>query len=122
MVRLHTTEDVDKFIQRSHEKPVFIFKYSPYCSISYLKWETFLFFVREHPDIPYAKIDVIEQRPLSNYIAEITGVRHQSPQVLAFARGSVVWHASHWNIEEENLVAALKLAQQKLQVEDRSNG
>ncbi len=111
MVVVKTTTDVQTLIARSTQQPVFIFKYSPYCSISYLKWETFLYFTREHPNLEYAKIDVIEQRELSNFIAEHTGIRHQSPQVLAFAKGEVMWHGSHWNIEEHALTAALKQCQ-----------
>ncbi len=114
MVRVQNTQDIDKLITQSHSQPVFFFKYSPYCSISYLKWETFLFFAREHPEIMYAKIDVIEQRPLSNYLAEISHIRHQSPQVIVFAGGEPVWHASHWNIEEDSLKIALERSRQKL--------
>ncbi len=115
MKSLQSTRDVSDLIAESHHQPVFIFKNSPYCSISYLKWETFLYFVKDHPDLRYAKIDVIEQRELSNFVAEQTGVRHQSPQVLAFAKGNVIWHASHWNIEEDALIAALRLCEEIIQ-------
>jgi bacillithiol system protein YtxJ len=53
------------------------------------------------------KVLVIEDRQLSAKIASETGVRHQSPQALLFHRGEVVWHDSHWSIDENALEEAL---------------
>jgi bacillithiol system protein YtxJ len=30
-------------------------------------------------------------------------VKHESPQALLFEDGKVKWHASHWNINEDEL-------------------
>ncbi|HEY8416227.1 MAG TPA: monothiol bacilliredoxin BrxC family protein [Thermaerobacter sp.] len=40
-------------------------------------------------------------------MARRLGVRHQSPQALLVQRGAVRWHASHWDITEQSLAAAL---------------
>jgi len=52
-------------------------------------------------------IHVVDQRDWSREVAERTGVAHQSPQVLLLRNGSVAWSASHFDITEERLAAAL---------------
>lgn len=46
---------------------------------------------------------VQESRELSNFISDFFGVKHESPQVLFFKKGVVVWHDSHFLINESNL-------------------
>lgn len=36
-----------------------------------------------------------EDRPLSLAVAERTGVRHESPQVICLVGGKAKWHLSH---------------------------
>ena len=49
-----------------------------------------------------------ESRDLSKLIAEETGIRHESPQVLLFRDGRAAWSASHGTITMEALRAALR--------------
>jgi bacillithiol system protein YtxJ len=60
-------------------------------------------FLRQHPRTPAFLVDVRAQRSLSQQIAGRSGVEHQSPQVIAFQRGAVVWNASHDDITAEAL-------------------
>jgi bacillithiol system protein YtxJ len=46
---------------------------------------------------------VREDRALSQAIAERTGVRHESPQVICLVGGRAVAHASHYDITVERL-------------------
>lgn len=50
---------------------------------------------------------MIAQRPISRWIADHTGVRHESPQALLFRDGQVVWNASHHRISERSLERAV---------------
>jgi bacillithiol system protein YtxJ len=52
-------------------------------------------------------VEVPRQRELSDAVAERTGLRHQSPQLLVIRDGEVIWHASHWGIERPRLERAL---------------
>ena len=62
--------------------------------------------VRSHPfDRPVYWVNVIEQRPLSNWIADAYGVRHQSPQLLKIGGGRVEAQWSHYDIAPANLSA-----------------
>jgi len=43
-------------------------------------------------------VNVIDARPLSNKIAEVFGVRHESPQILIIKNEKCVYSASHLGI------------------------
>jgi bacillithiol system protein YtxJ len=95
--------------QESYEKPVLIFKHSSRCSISATAlarleraWDESL----QHAFIPYLLL-VIEERPLSNAVARMADVEHQSPQLLLFKDGKCVYHSSHLAIDAESLKAFL---------------
>jgi bacillithiol system protein YtxJ len=60
------------------------------------------------------RVQAIQQRPLSQQIAQRTGVAHESPQVLLFQNGQVVWQASQGRIHEEAMREGLQLLQQGL--------
>ena len=49
-------------------------------------------------------VNVIEQRPLSNWIAEAFGVRHESPQLLFIKDGKVKQVWNHWHIKKDAVV------------------
>jgi len=101
-LELSDTDQVDQIIQSSSEKPQLIFKHSTNCGISArMKAQ-----LEEGWDIDGNLIDVhyldlLSYRSVSNYIAETSGVYHQSPQVLLFKEGKVVLDASHHAIKAE---------------------
>ena len=43
----------------------------------------------KHPDVPVHILHVIKERPTSLKVAELTGIRHESPQVLVVKKGTV---------------------------------
>ncbi len=89
-------------------QPAFLlFKHSPMCGVSGEAANQYNKFM-ESRSVPSNWVDVIAQRPLSRWIAEETGIRHQSPQVILFRDGKVVWHASHWEITNQSLEDAVR--------------
>ena len=48
-------------------------------------------------------LDLLEQRALSNEIANRFGVGHESPQLLLIRNGKSIYDASHSNINVEDL-------------------
>src|SRR5690625_7245863 len=58
-------------------------------------------------DVEFYYIDVKKDRPVSQKVAEITGVQHESPQILILKEGEVFWHASHHAIREDKLKVLL---------------
>ncbi|MEM1207043.1 MAG: bacillithiol system redox-active protein YtxJ [Acidobacteriota bacterium] len=107
---LTTDDDLDALFQTSNQRPALIFKHSLTCPISTAalrQYETFLEGQGKDKDVRYTLIEIQNHRPLSNAVAERTGVRHESPQALLVKDGEVQWHASHWKITSESLAEAI---------------
>lgn len=88
---------------------VILLKKSPTCYIS----KTVFNRLERLWDIPTESlslfvVDVIKQRPLSQVLEKITGVKHESPQCILFKNQSVHWFVSHHDIEFENLKLKLQ--------------
>jgi bacillithiol system protein YtxJ len=108
VVELRKDQDLDDLLERSKTDPVLIFKHSTQCSISGEVQREFMDFVATAPELEAVVILVIENRRLSDTVAERFGVRHESPQALLIKDGRVVWHASHWSITSDALGTALR--------------
>ena len=100
-------EHIERIYADSRRQPTFLFKFSPHCPLSAYMWEVFQEFLKAHSVYPCWRVDVIQHREVSQEIARRTGIRHESPQVLLFYRDRVVWHGSHWEIDEEAIREAL---------------
>jgi len=100
-------QDFELLVQRSHNTPVFLLKHSTRCPISGAAWREYQRFGEAQPSAELWRVLVIENSPLSAKVASTTGIGHQSPQILLFSGGQVVWHASHWSITEEAMADAL---------------
>lgn len=93
---IESTQEIDEIIEKSIEKMQIIFKHSTACPISRMSYEKVK---AEYPlgetdaDIYY--LGVIEQRPLSNYIAEKLNVQHESPQMIVLRGGKAIFSESH---------------------------
>src|SRR5215470_11940301 len=107
IVDLRQDHDLEQLLDRSKTDPVLIFKHSTQCPISTQAYEEFTDFVEGLENLACGAVLVIENRKLSNAIADRFGVRHESPQALLIKDGRVVWHASHWSITAESLREAL---------------
>lgn len=93
----------------SRERPVWLMKHSTSCGISKAARREFEHFVAGRPAAEPARFALVEvqaARELCRRIAEQTGVRHESPQVLLLRDGAVTWHASHWKIDTASLAEA----------------
>ncbi|NUM51058.1 MAG: bacillithiol system redox-active protein YtxJ [Flavobacteriales bacterium] len=86
---------------------VFIFKHSTRCSISSMALRRFLE-AMENIQTPYYILLVIENRILSNVVAEMFSVIHQSPQVLWIKNGECIKNTSHSEITSRWLLECIK--------------
>lgn len=80
-----------------------IFKHSTRCPISAHAFSEMERFHQGNPDIRFFVVHVVEDEPLSDYVTRNTGVRHESPQLLLLERGTVRWHASHFDVAASSL-------------------
>ena len=95
---LTTEEQLNEIETRSKEKTVVIFKHSTRCGISKMVLRTFEKDYNQSGDVELYFLDLIENRGLSNSVAEKFSVRHESPQMIILKDSLVVHHASHQDI------------------------
>ncbi|KOY86458.1 general stress protein [bacterium 336/3] len=82
-----------------------IFKHSTRCSISATALDRLQ---RQWNDTDMQQVDayyldLIKYRDISNKIAEVFGVEHQSPQALLLAEGNCIYHDSHYGIDYQEI-------------------
>jgi bacillithiol system protein YtxJ len=58
-------------------------------------------------DLPLGVIRVVEWRPASNHVEQLTGITHESPQLILFKDGQPVFDRDNWDITAEDVEAAL---------------
>ena len=96
----------------SMKGPVAVFKHSPICPISgaaHERFEEWMGGASPEDRVEHAHIDVIAEKPLARGLVAELGIKHESPQILLFHQGEMVWHASHGAITGEALTEQLLL-------------
>ena len=106
---LRDENELEEIVKKSEARPQVIFKHSTRCSISRTtldrlerNWK------EEFPNTKYYFLDLLSYREISNAIVARLEVEHQSPQVLIVRNGKSVFDRSHFEIEYEQIKAALK--------------
>jgi len=108
MREITTTAGWKALVKTSEQMPVLVLKHSTRCPVSGAAYNDFLRFFEASPaGVEGAFVKVVENRAVSNAMAEDTGVRHESPQVYLLVGGRAVWHTSHHGITETALSQAL---------------
>lgn len=104
-------DEVDTIIEASKSgQPQVIYKHSYRCSISLFaksSLDSGIDDLLEESGANAHLFDVVGMRALSSYIAQKTGVRHQSPQIILLHNGSPFWAASHGDVRLVNLQDAV---------------
>lgn len=107
-VNLTSSEQLHELFDASGEKPVLLFKHSTRCSISSMALSRF-----EHKMDPEKAncvyLDLLAYRPLSDEIAEMTHVMHQSPQAILITNREVVYSATHSEIDASDIMKLIEL-------------
>lgn len=108
-VNLTSEEQLRDLIANSAEQPVAIFKHSTRCSISSMALSRFENKWNQELPLTCVYLDLLAYRPLSNLLAELSGIEHESPQLIAFKNNEVVYQASHNGIDAEAVQNSLEL-------------
>ena len=106
---LLTDANFDAALVESADRPVFIFKHSTQCEISGGAYRRIAKWLDEKGEDapPLYLVKVIERRPVSQKIAGILKVKHESPQLILMAGKKSVWDASHAAIDAAAIEKAL---------------
>lgn len=102
--RVSTIQQFDELVN-SNEKFIFL-KHSTTCPISHAAYTEFLAFASSFENIPLYYLHVQDDRELSNYIAEKTSIKHESPQLIIFENGKPVFDTSHFSIKKDAIEKA----------------
>ncbi len=104
---LEHLDQLDKIINESWEKPIVIFKHSTRCSISRMALKQFENEYNYEDKITPYFLDLLNHRDISNEIALMFNVNHQSPQMIVIKNGIVLFNASHSDINTDDLAKFL---------------
>jgi bacillithiol system protein YtxJ len=96
---------------KSSDQFSLIFKHSTRCSISMMARKRFELDWTVLPDnMNLYFLDLLRFREISNSIADIFDVHHQSPQVLLIKEGECIYEASHGEISAEEAAEQISVA------------
>ena len=104
---LETPEDVQGFLS---ENPTSIIFKAGTCHKTMQGFGFLQEQLETRDDLSVGLVRVVQARPASNFIAEQTGITHQSPQVILYRNGEAVFDADNWNITPEVLDEGLAKA------------
>jgi bacillithiol system protein YtxJ len=102
-IPLTTEIQLQQIIEHSSAKPQVIFKHSNRCSISSMA-KNRLERNFQPAGIDFYFLDLLAHRPLSQKIAEVFKVTHESPQILLIKDGGCVFDESHTGISMDEIV------------------
>jgi bacillithiol system protein YtxJ len=95
--------ELEEIIKRSEERPQVIFKHSTRCSISAVA-KSRLDKAKAPENVDFYYLDLISFRNISNKVAEVFDVYHESPQVLVIRNGECVYDESHMGISMQEIL------------------
>jgi bacillithiol system protein YtxJ len=97
---LESNEMLESLFQTPSTIPFILFKHSTRCGISSFvlsKFEREWNLDEEKCHLYY--LDLLQFREISALIESLSGVLHQSPQLILVHSGNIIYHDSHNNIE-----------------------
>ena len=98
-LKLDDMAKFDMLMTNSFSTPQLIFKHSTRCSISRFVLNAFIAnYGYSSQDFGAWYLDLLEYRSISNRIAQLLDVVHESPQLIVIKNGKTLESASHENI------------------------
>lgn len=107
---LQSPDQLQEIQRESAEKPVVIFKHSTTCSISRAALDRLERNWKDPVDAQLYYLDLRAFRDVSNQVAQLFQIEHESPQVLIIKDGKAVFDRSHFDIDFASIQAALRSA------------
>ncbi len=105
IIKIETEVDLESLLNVKGELTL-VLKHSTRCPISSAALTEFKNFVTSS-DVIAAIILVVENRNISNLLAEKLTVRHESPQLFIIKDGIPLWHVSHGAITKKEIASAI---------------
>ena len=106
ILKIETQEDLNDLLSPASGY-VLVLKHSTRCPVSSAALKEFKDFASS-AQVKTAILLVVENRTLSNLLAEKVSVRHESPQVILLKDGASLWNVSHGAITKNRINSELK--------------
>jgi len=100
-------QDLDRMLKADL---ALLYKHSPTCGMCRGALREVEAFLSAHPDADIYAVDVLAQRDLSRSVAALTGITHESPQIIIFHNGNPLWNDSHYGITADVLAQQFESA------------
>ena len=102
---LTSPEQVDNFLKENPTSALFK------AGVCHKTPETFVH-IQAHldprEDLKLGIIRVVEARPASNHVAAMTGIEHESPQIILFKDGKNVFDRDNWDITDGAMAEGMR--------------
>jgi bacillithiol system protein YtxJ len=109
LTNLERVDELERLLVQSQGQPVLLFKHSYSCGVSAEALDELISHLNEKStDVRYAMVTVQTHREVSNAMSTRLGIRHETPQALLVRDGRVVWSASHFRVNAEELDKATR--------------
>ena len=105
MFELQTPQEVEQFLERYPTGAIFK---AGSCHKTMQGFGVVEETLSGYPNLHLGFIRVVESRPASNYVEELTGVVHESPQFLLFVDGKCRFDLDNWDIVPELMDQGLR--------------
>ncbi|KAF0237789.1 MAG: hypothetical protein FD136_493 [Chitinophagaceae bacterium] len=99
---LVSIEQLDAIREASNQVPQVIFKHSTRCSISSMALNRLERELAPENAVFYY-LDLLQYRSVSNEVAEMFQVHHESPQVLVIKNGTCIYDESQYGISMQEI-------------------
>jgi bacillithiol system protein YtxJ len=106
-IDLVSVEQVETIKEASFESTQLIFKHSTRCSISVMA-KSRLDRSEQPANVTFHYLDLLNYRPVSNFVADNFNVHHESPQVLLIKNGECIYEETHNAISMDDIIAQLQ--------------
>jgi len=103
--RIDDRATLDGLISDSKQKTILVFKHSNACGVSARAYREL-----EKLEGQVNLLEVQAVPDLSREVESLTGVRHETPQVILLRDGKAVWNASHFQIKAGAVADAIESA------------
>lgn len=105
-IPLTSEAQLEEIKELSNTKPVVIFKHGTRCSISTMA-KGRMDRAEQPEGVDFYYLDLLAYRPVSNKIAEVFAVPHESPQLLLIKNAECIYEETHNGIDMDDLKAQL---------------
>lgn len=96
---LTTLDQIEQIKLASASKPQVIFKHSTRCSISTMVLNRLNNASEDTSALEWHFLDLLQYRNISNAVADVFHVYHESPQILLIKNGECIYDESHMAIQ-----------------------